>query len=272
MFARSAAVATVVAAMAISIGGCSSSDTSGSTTDDGAQQDASSLGFTPFTSSGSTGDATGQNALSIITTGYPDVTSSCNGNVSGNPVVIVNNTDQEQWFNVTDNTDLANNLSFYSLEQGATMSCANSSPVQNGNAYSVGAGQTIAVGMAAGGYAGPDTNITSQNHNLSIGGGQSGNNQWYDLWLALSATHSFERWELGYEGTGGLDSSDNTQAGLFNAVQCSADTSQAGSATIAVSNTIITSNGSNQNAYEYTSGEPICFGFFDSDAQVTYTQ
>ncbi len=273
MFVRSVVTATAaVAAIALSISGCSSSDTSSSASEQGAQSDDTSIGFTPFTSAASTGDAIGQNALSIITTGYPDVTSSCNGKVGANPVVVVNNTDEEQWFNVTDNTDLANNLAFYSLQSGASMSCANNSTLQDGNAYSVAPGESIAVGMAAGGYSGPDTSITGQGHNLSIGGGKSGNTQWYDLWLALSGTHAFESWELGYSGTGGLDASQNTQAGLFNAVQCSADTSQAGSATITVSDTIITSNGANQNAYNYVSGDPICFGFFNSDAQVAYTK
>lgn len=220
-------------------------------------------------------NATGAGVMADLEGGYPDVIASCDQNgIGANPVVIVNNTGTEQWFNVTDNSTLANQVLIVPLPPpGSTVvdGCPGSG-VFASQAVSVAPGATVAALLLSGGYQGPNSQLMGDEHNLSIGGGQGGNTQWYDLWLHLGGTNNFENWELGYSNTGGLNnapgsSEENTQPGLFNAVQCSASGSGT-SQSITIDNTIITPWGSNSNRWQYNNNDPICFGFFDSDANV----
>lgn len=136
--------------------------------------------------------------MSIITTGYPDVTSSCKGTAGVNTFVVVNNTPIDQSFTVTDNSRLANNMTFYPVWETDIdeTNCANGSPLQSSANYNVPAGKTLALNVAAGGYTGPDSFMSGQEHNLSIGGG--GNpTEWYDLWFSEDINSSYNSWGIG---------------------------------------------------------------------------
>lgn len=276
--ARSTVMLASLAIGAMGLAGCSSSastDTAESAPADrgGAvnNETTTTQNFETFLNQ----NVTGTGFMSVITGGYPDTTVSCDQDgVGANPIVIVNNTGTEQWFNVTDNPVLANQVLIVPLPPAGSTTVDNcpGSEVMGSQAVSVPPGATVAALLMAGGYQGPNSQLIGDEHNLSIGGGQSGNTQWYDLWLHFGPTNDFENWELGYSNTGGLmdepgTPDQNTQPGLFNAVQCS--TSGSGtSQTISIDNVIITPWGSNSNRWQYNKNDPICFGFFDSDANV----
>lgn len=224
----------------------------------------------------------GNGILSIMTQGYPDILESCKASAIGlNPVVVINYTGVDQYFNVTDNTELANNITW--LPPGPMQTAAAGSIQCVGGpgsylvnqAFKVPASSNTSVLLMAGGHDGPHTQLFGDQHNLSVAGGGSGGAQWYDLWLHLQPDDKFENWELGYENTGGLDPAQNTQGGLFNAVECSISADGTvttgaawinGTLTTLPQTTIATPYGSNQNRWQYNNGDPICFGFFDPNA------
>lgn len=259
-------IAAVCAAAPLALAGCSSSSEGSPSTDSSSGADdrgAVNNSFETFF----TANPTGENTLSIITTGYPDTVSGCTNTPGLNEIYIANPTPYDQTFTVTDNQYLANNLTFYSAGEESP-SCANNSPIQNQNTYTVPAGKVWSIGVAAGGYQGSDTFMEGQQHNLSIGGG-SDPSSWYDLYLSTGLNSAYQHWELGYTYTGGLNVDNgtntywNTQqgspapAGLFNGVACS----ESGNGVQMTSQIITPYQNDAQNAWEFTSGDPICFAF-----------
>lgn len=207
-------------------------------------------------------NATGSNTLSILLTGYPDVTVGCTDHIGFNPVLIANTTDQPQTVYYKVPAELGNDIFWGPASEMANwQGCPAYSGDVNQTPITIPAGQTWAGAIVAGGELGPDTNLEGQQHNLEIGGGQ--NNQWYDFWLHLGMNNGFENWELNYSNTGGTDPSQNLQAGLFNVMECNPTTTTPG-AQIEITSTIVSNFTSNApNAYTYNNNMPMCFAFLN---------
>jgi hypothetical protein len=206
----------------------------------------------------------GENALDIITGGYPDSIGGCVG-MGYNPIFVINTTQSPQTFTYTINSELANEVIVGSDIDMTDITCTGSESVNNGE-VTLQSGESWTGGVVGGGSQGPDTDLTGSQHNLAIGGGDNG--QWYDFWLNEDANQSFNHWELNYSGTGGSDPTQNLQAGLFNVMVCSPTTGSAGTE-FTVTNQLASPYDTNAaNAWQYNNNDPICFAFFDMGAPV----
>ena len=200
-----------------------------------------------------------------------DDTIDCNwGSTSINPVAVVNTYSTPQEFTVTINSNLANNLNFVaaSANGGASgMSGCNLSSMYAGTqtvtapAGSPGSPTFSVVGWIVAG--GAEFNAGVGSHNVAIG---AGGTQWYDFWLHEDAmTNGYENLELNYGGTGGTSPSQNTQTGLFNGLDCSANSS--GNISLTSPNTLTTPYTSrNANAWTFNMNQPLCFGFLQPNS------
>ena len=215
----------------------------------------------------------GNGILSIMTQGYPDILESCKASAIGlNPVVVINYTG---W---TSTSTSRTTRSLRTTSPGSPGSdadrCGRKHPVRRrpwqlpGQPGLQGARELEHERpVDGGGTTAPHPALWRPAQPLRRRGG-SGGAQWYDLWLHLQPDDKFENWELGYENTGGLDPAQNTQGGLFNAVECSISADGTvttgaawinGTLTTLPQTTIATPYGSNQNRWQYNNGDPICF-------------
>lgn len=258
-------IATIAVA-ALTLGACSSSNSASPAIQDD--------GFTNFFDN----NAFGEDGLDIVTTGYPDSWSDCDGNAGFNPVLISNFTGQDQTVSVTINPSLSRQVANGSM--GSIVSQMQQTANENGcmaggggtsTDVTIPAGQTFAGALLAGGVTGPHSDVGSGNNNLAIG---SGGSQWYQLRLGLGLNNGFQNWQLNYAKTGGTaDAGEmvNNQPGMFNAVSCST-TPIPGSSNATgkyvvpsgfnVTQTYISpwqSSVSNQQTYK--NNAPICFAF-----------
>ena len=216
--------------------------------------------------------ALGNAALGASTYGDDD-TSDCNwGSTSINPVAVVNTYTTAQTLSVTINPDLANNLNFYAASSNGGTSagltgCTLSSMYAGTQYVTVPAGApgapsfTVVGWVAAGGGqfgAGVGTS-----HNVAIG---AGGTAWYDFWFHQNTlTNGFQNLELNYSNTGGTDPSQNVQTGLFNGLDCSANS--AGNISLTQPNTLTTPfTNDNANAWTYGLNQPLCFGFLQPNS------
>jgi PBP1b-binding outer membrane lipoprotein LpoB len=210
---------------------------------------------------------------------YDDDISDCDwGQTSINPIAVVNTYTTSQTFSVTINQDLANNLNFFSAaSNGGTSSgingCSLSSEYAGTQYVTVPAGTpeaasfTVVGWIAAGG--GQSSAGAFDSHNVAIGAGGS---QWYDFDLNEdSLNNGFEALALSYGNTGGTDPSQNVQTGLFNVLDCSANSS--GNISLAVPNTLWTPySGYGDNVWTtsntgmFSLNQPICFGFLQPNS------
>lgn len=242
---------------------------SGSTGASPATQDD---GFTNFFDN----NVYGEDGLDIVTTGYPDSWSDCDGNGGFNPVFIANFTDTDQSVSVTVNSTLPRQVaigSMSSIVNSMQQASAEDGCMAGGGATSqditIPAGQTFAGAMLAGGDTGPKSDISSSTNNLAIG---SGGSEWYQLRLGLGINNGFKNWELNYGNTGGTADAGtkvNNQPGMFNAVQCTTSPTSSSStgnyvvpSSFNVTQTYISpwmSSANNQQSY--SNNDPICFAF-----------
>ncbi|MEG0028476.1 MAG: hypothetical protein RSB13_03855 [Aurantimicrobium sp.] len=219
----------------------------------------------------------GQTTVNWLTTGasivlsvpnFDDDTNDCDwGSTSVNPVVVVNTYSQDMNFSITVNPTLARNLNFFpvSSDDGSGNDGCELSSEYAGTQYinvPAGSNGTIVGYIVAGGGQG-GTNNEGGDNNVAIG---AGGTQWYDFWLHVDTLNEgYQNLELNYSNTGGTDTSQNVQTGLFNGLDCSVDSS--GSLTIAspaVLTTPYTSN--NANAWTFQQNQPLCFGFLQPNS------
>ena len=200
---------------------------------------------------------------------YPDNIIDCGATYSATPIIVTNTTSSVQTYSVTVNKQLANQLAFFpdwtNMPESADSGC---SDIYSGQASSqsvtVQPGETAVSGIGAGGG---QWNDLENNHNVAIGAGGSA---WYDFWLHEGAKGGFKNLELNYSGTGGTNSSQNVQSGLFNVMEC-AEVKKGAETYYAVTNEIISGyTDNNANAWTFNQNEPICFGFLDTDSSTPY--
>lgn len=204
---------------------------------------------------------------------FDDDTLDCNwGNTTLTPIVVVNTYDSAQTFSITINPTLAGNLNFVPEAQSQGMT-ANGCVISKENAgtfdvsvpaASGGTASVTTVGYLLGGGGETGTNNDGGDNNVAIG---AGGTQWYDFWMHVNfTTEGFENFELNYSGTGGTDPSQNLQTGLFNGLNCPAN-SQNTSVTFDASTQLTTPYvKDNANAWEFTTGQPMCFGFLQPNS------
>lgn len=225
--------------------------------------------------------AGGNGILSILTGGYPDITSSCSERGVGfNPVFIANTTDQTQYVNFTINEELGNNLTIIGASEiSGYEAAATSSTVQCGGGYGLDTGTskilsippntTWSGGMISGGADGPHTGMTGTENRLGIGGGQD-SGHWYDLPFSVSGLYNnYQEWGVEYQGTGGTTAEGSNQFG-FVVVQTSPTTGSSGTQ-FTVTNTVLTpysgslsygSGGSGYNgAVQWLNNDAMAFAF-----------
>ena len=275
-------VAAVLATVPLALAGCSSAgDESPSASPSSSADDrggtnnsaASNAGFETFT----TQSEAGTNFMDIVGSGYPDTIEGCSKSGT-NLVTVVNFSSEDQSFQLTDGTDLANEIQFIPPSQLAGgASCAQGGAVDDTN-VTVPAGGAVAVGLIAGGHQGPNTSISGAGKNLVFGAGLGGknNNTAYNLVLNENIDQSFNNWKMQYyKNTGGMDPSVNTQSGLFNGIQCTVgdnngqvswDTGDPDTIAAIITPQISINGAAVAGTYE--SNDPICFGFFDEGASV----
>lgn len=202
-----------------------------------------------------------------------DDTTDCNwGQNSLNPIAVVNTYETSMQLSITINETLANNLNFYTTSSnGGTSAGLTGCTLSNMNAgtqyVNVPPGApsqpsfTVIGWIAAGG--GQFTAGATNSHNVGIG---AGGQQWYDFWLHEDMmTNGFENLELNYSNTGGTDPSQNVQTGLFNGLNCSANS--AGNISLTSPNQLTTPYTSdNANAWTFGMNQPLCFGFLQPNS------
>jgi len=200
-----------------------------------------------------------------------DDTTDCDwGANSLNPIAVVNTYPQPMTFSITINPTLAGNLNFISAaDGGGSLSGCNISNGNNGTFYvttpaaSGGTASFTIVGWILAGSGETGTNNLGQDNNLAIGAGGS---QWYDFWLHVDVLNEgYENLELNYSNTGGTDPSQNVQTGLFNGLNCSANS--AGNVSLATPNSLTTPfTSDNANAWTFEANQPLCFGFLQPNS------
>lgn len=197
-----------------------------------------------------------------------DDTIDCNwGSTSLNPVAVVNTYTTPQQLSITINNTLANNLNFFPGSAAGITGC-NLSSMYAGTQYvtvpagAPGAPSFTVIGWVAAGGGEFGAGVTNS-HNVGIG---AGGQQWYDFWFHQNTmTNGFENLELNYGGTGGTDPSQNVQTGLFNGLDCSANS--AGNISLISPNTLTTPYTSrNANAWTFGMNQPLCFGFLQPNS------
>lgn len=202
-----------------------------------------------------------------------DDTSDCDwGQNSLNPVAVVNTYETSMQLSVTINETLANNLNFFTAaSNGGTSAGLTGCTLSNmyaGTQYvNVPPGSpsqpsfTVIGWIAAGG--GQFTAGATNSHNVGIG---AGGQQWYDFWLHENMmTNGFENLELNYSNTGGTNPSQNLQTGLFNGLNCSANS--AGNINLTTPNQLTTPfTKDNANAWTFGMNQPLCFGFLQPNS------
>lgn len=202
-----------------------------------------------------------------------DDTSDCDwGQTSLNPIAVVNTYETSMQLSITINETLANNLNFFTTASNggtsAGLSGCNLSNEYAGTQYvNVPAGApgapsfTVIGWIAAGG--GQFTAGATNSHNVGIG---AGGQQWYDFWLHENMmTNGFENLELNYSNTGGTNPSQNVQTGLFNGLNCSANS--AGNISLSTPNQLTTPfTKDNANAWTFGMNQPLCFGFLQPNS------
>lgn len=202
-----------------------------------------------------------------------DDTSDCDwGSTSLNPVAVVNTYPTEMPLSITINDTLANNLNFFPASNNGGSSsglsgCTLSSMYAGTQSVSVTPGSTdqpsfTVIGWIAAGGGEFGAGVTNS-HNVAIG---AGGTQWYDFWFHQDTmTNGFENLELNYSGTGGTDPSQNVQTGLFNGLDCSANS--AGNISLTSPNQLTTPYTSdNPNAWTFGMNQPLCFGFLQPNS------
>jgi len=213
------------------------------------------------------------NAVFGASTYGDDDTSDCNwGSTSINPVAVVNTYTTPQQLSVTINTDLANNLNFFSASSNdgssSGISGCNLSSEYAGTQYvtvpagSPGAPSFTVIGWVAAGGGQFGAGVGTS-HNVAIG---AGGTQWYDFWFHQNTLNNgFQNLELNYSNTGGTDPSQNVQTGLFNGLECSANS--AGNISLDTPNTLTTPfTSDNANAWTFNVNQPLCFGFLQPNS------
>ena len=206
----------------------------------------------------------------ILPYGDDDTTDCDWGATSLNPIVVANTYSTAQTFSITINTELANNLNFIPYSPGASISqmtgCSLSKMYAGTQYVTVPAGapsntNLMVVGWIAAGGGQFPTNTGS--HNVAIG---AGGTQWYDFWLHQSGlTGGYNNLELNYSNTGGTDPSQNLQTGLFNGLDCTANS--AGNINLTSPNQLTTPfTSNNANAWTFNLNQPLCFGFLQPNS------
>ena len=204
-----------------------------------------------------------------------DDLSDCNiASESVLPVAIANTYTTPMTFSVTLSPDLSSSADFYTVEEGVPPGGG----CNLGLGYNYLNGGTTYVTVPAGSPGSPWFGVVGwiasgggqfapqdgSNHNIAIGAGGS---QWYDYYVHLDDAfgHAFENLELNYSNTGGVDPSQNLQTGLFNGLNCVANS--AGNVTLTNPNQLITPYTSdNANAWTFTANQPVCLGFLQPNS------
>lgn len=201
------------------------------------------------------------------TYGDDDIDDCGEGEFSLNPIAVVNTYTSPQDMSITINPDLAKNVNFLPAADGPVTSGCQINSELNGTfdvtvpAGEPGAASFTVIGWLAAGSAGTEDNSGSLNVAIGAGG-----EQWYDFWLHDDFWDTgFENFELNYSNTGGLDPSQNLQTGLFNGLDCTANS--AGNISLTSPNTVTTPfTSDNANAWTFGQNQPICFGFLQPDS------
>jgi hypothetical protein len=208
--------------------------------------------------------------LGVSTYGDDD-TTDCNwGSNSLNPIAVVNTYPTPMTFSITINTELAGNLNFFTASNNGGSSagitgCTLSSQYAGTQTVTVPAAGSspsfTVVGWIAAGGGQFSTNTGS--HNVAIG---AGGQQWYDFWLHQNGlTGGYDNLELNYSNTGGTDAAQNVQTGLFNGLDCSANS--AGNVSLTSPNQLTTPfTKDNANAWTFYMNQPLCFGFLQPNS------
>ncbi len=197
-----------------------------------------------------------------------DDTIDCNwGPTSLNPVAVVNTYNTPQQLSITINTTLANNLNFFPGSAAGITGCNLSSMYAGTQDVTVpaavnGTASFTVIGWVAAGGGQFGAGVTNS-HNVGIG---AGGQQWYDFWFHQDImTNGFENLELNYSNTGGTDPSQNLQTGLFNGLNCSANS--AGNISLTSPNQLTTPfTNDNANAWTFGMNQPLCFGFLQPNS------
>jgi len=218
----------------------------------------------------------GNGILSILTTGYPDITSSCSERGVGfNPVFIANTTDQTQYVNFTINEELGNNLTILGASEvsgyeaavtSATEQCGGGYGLDTGTSQilSIPPNQTWSGGMVSGGVDGPHTGMSGTQNRLGIGGGQD-SGHWYDLPFNVSGLYNnYQSWGVEYQGTGGTSAEGSNQFG-FVVVQTSPTTASGGTQ-FTVTDTVLTPYSGGLSYGSGGSGYNGAVNWFNNDA------
>lgn len=208
--------------------------------------------------------------LGASTYGDDDIIDCDEGTTSINPIAVVNTYSNPQQLSVTINSNLAANLNFISADSygGASgmTGCSLSSDYAGTQYVTAPAGAPGAPTFTVVGWivaGGAEFHAGVGSHNVAIG---AGGVQWYDFWLHQDDwTNGYQNLELNYSNTGGTDTSQNTQTGLFNGLNCSANS--AGNIALATPNALTTPfTSNNPNAWTFNTNQPLCFGFLQPNS------
>lgn len=246
---RSLVIATAILASTAFLGSCAAKEDSSDTTAAAGASTTTAADAKPATDVRADG-------LGGIT-GWEPTPPVC-GSGSLTPVVVANTYDTPMSYSITVNQELSTQVAF--SDDGAVALGCSRPEIDNGTAYTqdvtVPANGTSIAYLFMGGV---DHNLIETSHSIAIGAGGS---QWYDFNLNLNGDESFENVQLNYDGTGGTDTSQNVQTGLFNVMACDPVNNPTAATGINVTSTIV-SNYSDKDTqpYSYGSGQPICFGF-----------
>jgi hypothetical protein len=203
--------------------------------------------------------------VGTATYGDDDTLDCDDGATSINPVAVVNTYPDVQTLSITINDNLANNLNFISLaandgSSAGLTGCTLDSEYAGTQTVSAPPGFNVVGWVVAGGA---EFNAGTGSHNLAIG---AGGQQWYDFWLHENImTNGYDNLELNYSNTGGTDASQNLQTGLFNGLDCSANSD--GNINLTSPNTLTTPfTSDNANAWTFNLNQPLCFGFLQPNS------
>lgn len=249
---RPALIASVAVALTLLVASCSGADESQSSTEADKQD------FSAGSDAVGTITAIGNAVFGAATYGDDDTMDCGDDSTSVNPIAVVNTYPTEQSLSITINEQLAAEVNFFTQPSWATGCAIGTQNAGTTNitvppADSDGTPSFTVIGVLGAGGSQYDT---LSNFNLAIG---AGGTQWYDFYLH-ALFDAFENFELNYSNTGGTDSSQNVQTGLFNGLACSANSS--GNISLNDPAQLTTPYSSDApNAWEFTFDEPICFGF-----------